>query len=91
MLFMVVEQFKEGRAKDIYRRADEQGRMLPRGIIYIDSWVSVSLDRCYQLMRCDDESQFREWIEKWEDLVEFEIVPVITSSEARQSVLGCSH
>ena len=89
MLFIVVEHFKEGRAKDIYRRADQLGRMLPPGLIYIDSWVSVGLDRCYQLMRCNDESKFREWIEKWEDLVEFEIVPVMTSSEAHEKVLGC--
>ena len=85
---MIVEHFKEGRTKEIYKRADERGRMLPPGLVFIDSWVSVGLDRCYQLMRCDDESQLRHWIKKWEDLVEFEIVPVMSSREAHERVLG---
>ncbi len=88
MLFMVVEHFKEGRVEEIYRRANERGRMLPSGVEYIDSWVSVGLDKCYQLMRCDDEALLREWMNKWEDLVEFEIVPVMTSKEAHEKVLG---
>jgi hypothetical protein len=85
---MVIEHFKKGCAEEIYRRADERGRMLPDGLDYIDSWVSVGLDRCYQLMCCDDESLFREWLNEWEDLIEFEIVPVMTSNEAHQKVLG---
>lgn len=60
MLFMVVEYFKEGRAEEIYKRTNQRGRMLPIGLDYIDSWVFVGLDRCYQLMRYDDESLFRE-------------------------------
>ncbi len=88
MLFMVVEHFKEGRAEEIYKRANERGRMLPSGVDYIDSWVSVGLDKCYQLMRCDDEALLREWMNKWEDLVEFEIVLVMTSNEAHEKVLG---
>ena len=88
MLFMVVEHYKEGRTEEIYMRANQRGRMLPSGLDYIESWVSVGLDRCYQLMRCDNESLFREWLNKWEDLVEFEIVPVITSNEAHEKVLG---
>lgn len=91
MLFMVVEHFKEGRAEEIYRRANQRGRMLPSGLDYIDSWISVGLHRCYQLMRCDDESLFQQWLNKWEDLVEFEIVPVITSNEAHKKALADNH
>ncbi|MDP6395494.1 MAG: hypothetical protein QF466_08630 [Desulfobacterales bacterium] len=40
---MVVEHFKEGKARKIYRRAEESGRMLPNGLRYIDSWVSTRL------------------------------------------------
>jgi hypothetical protein len=88
MLFMVVEHYREGRAAEIYRRADERGRMLPDGVDYVNSWVSLDLKRCYQLMRSDNEERFREWLNKWEDLIEFEIVPVMTSNEARRKVLG---
>ncbi len=33
-------------------------------------------------MECDDPQLFRQWTANWEDLVEFEIIPVLTSQEA---------
>lgn len=50
--------------------------MLPEGLAYIDSWIETSGDRCFQLMETDRAELFEEWISKWDDLVEFEIVPV---------------
>ncbi|HJR06061.1 MAG TPA: DUF3303 family protein [Pyrinomonadaceae bacterium] len=82
MLFMVVERFKNRDAKAVYQRLRERGRMMPEGLRYVDSWVETNFDRCFQLMECEDPLLFREWIEQWEDLMEFEIVPVITSKEA---------
>lgn len=84
---MVVEQFKEGSTEEIYRRAATKGRMLPEGLERIDSWVSLDLDRCYQVMECEDESLFQEWLAHWEDLVTFEIVQVVTSEQAQEKIL----
>ena len=47
MLFMVVEHFKEGKTKDIYHRLREQGRMIPQGLKYLDSWISADLKQCF--------------------------------------------
>jgi hypothetical protein len=88
MLYMVIEKFKKGKTEEIYKRSEKKGRMLPDGLKYIDSWVSASLDTCFQLMLCDDERLFNAWFEKWSDLVEFEIIPVITSAEAASKILG---
>ena len=82
MLFMVIERFKNRDAKAVYKRAREHGRMLPDGLEYIDSWVETNYDRCFQLMQCDDPTVFQEWTARWQDLVEFEIIPVIPSGEA---------
>ena len=82
MLFMVIERFKHGDAKAVYRRFREQGRMLPDGLRYIDSWTEANFDRCFQLMECDNPQLFKEWVSRWEDLVEFEIVAVVSSKEA---------
>ena len=82
MLFMVIEHFKNRDAKAVYRRAKEHGRMLPEGLQYMDSWVETNFDRCFQLMEGDDPRLFQQWIVKWHDLVEFEIIPVVTSEEA---------
>ena len=88
MLFMVVEHFKDNQTKDIYRRLQERGRTTPEGLNlkYIDSWISASLDRCFQIMECDNPVLFQEWILEWEDLATFEIIPVVPSNETKQVV-----
>lgn len=84
MKYMVVETFLHG-AQPVYARAAEQGRMLPDGLEYVDSWVSDDLGRCWQLMETDDPTLLDEWIAQWQDLVEFEVVPVLTSAEATRA------
>jgi hypothetical protein len=86
MLFMVIESFRNGDAKAVYRRFQEHGRMLPEGLTYIDSWTDATFERCFQLMECEDQRLFQEWVSRWQDLVEFEIVPVISSKEAAGSI-----
>jgi hypothetical protein len=81
MLLMVVERFAPGRMTEVYRVARERGRMLPDGLVYVDSWVSASLDVCFQLMACDDPVLLQEWTAHWGDLADIEIVPVVPSAE----------
>ena len=86
MLFMVIEKFKNGTAPAIYGRSREKGRMLPDGLRYIDSWVEANLERCFQIMECDDPRLFQQWVLRWQDLIEFEIVPVVPSKQAAEVV-----
>jgi hypothetical protein len=86
MLYMVIERFKEGAAQEIYRRARDQGRMMPDGLEYVSSWVDLEFKTCYQLMRTDEATLFAVWMNAWHDLVAFEIVPVRTSAEAAQAI-----
>ena len=84
MLFMVIEHFKNRDASPIYERFAEKGRMMPDGLNYIDSWIENNFDRCFQLMETDDAALFDAWIAEWDDLMDFEVIPVQTSAEARQ-------
>ncbi len=86
MLFMVIERFKDGDAAPVYQRFRAQGRMLPEGLRYVDSWPTADRTRCFQLMECADPRLIEQWIAHWQDLVEFEIVPVITSQEAAATI-----
>ena len=86
MLYLVIERFKQGAAPEVYRRARNKGRMLPEGLEYVSSWVDLEFKTCYQLMRTEDDSLFAVWTSAWQDLVEFEIVPVRTSAEAAQVI-----
>jgi hypothetical protein len=40
--------------------------------------------RCYQVMECDDPALLEEWMSHWRDLIDFEVVPVVTSAEAAE-------
>ncbi|MBX9666160.1 MAG: DUF3303 domain-containing protein [Candidatus Obscuribacterales bacterium] len=82
MLVMVIERFKNRDADAIWKRYLERGRMLPDGVSYVDSWVEPNYDRCFQLMECADLELLKQWSAQWEDLVDFEFFPVLTSDAA---------
>lgn len=86
MLFMLIEHFRGGDPVPVYRRFRAQGRMAPDGLRYLGSWITQDLGRCYQVMECDDPALLRQWMTRWEDVCEFEVIPVITSAEAQAAV-----
>jgi len=88
MLFMVIERFKNRDALAVYKRYKDRGRMAPDGLKYVNSWVEPNFDRCFQLMEGDDPKLFDEWITNWNDLVDFEIVAVITYQQAMARALA---
>ncbi len=84
MLYMVIERFKDRDPAPIYARLREQGRSLPDGLHYVESWVEANFDRCFQLMECDDALALQRWVLQWRDLVECEIVPVSPAKAVRE-------
>ena len=50
--------------------------------------MTEDLARCYQVMECNDRGLLEQWMAAWQDLVEFEVYPVITSAEAATRVLA---
>ena len=80
MLYMVIERFKDAPA--IYQRLREKGRMMPEGLAYVSSWIDLDFKVCWQVMQTEDFALFDRWIANWNDLIDFEIVPVRTSTEA---------
>jgi len=86
VLFMVIEHFRPGRAADVYRRFRDHGRLAPPQVRYLSSWVDFEFRRCFQVMEAESEELLREWIANWEDLCDFEIVPVRTSAEAAAAI-----
>lgn len=88
MLYMIIEHFRDGNAVPVYRRFREQGRLAPDGLHYVSSWVTEDLRRCYQVMECDDRALLDDWIAAWSDIVDFEVISVISSAEAAARVPG---
>ncbi|MBC8037029.1 MAG: DUF3303 family protein [Rhizobiales bacterium] len=87
MLFMVIETFKDNDMIPVYKRVRDEGRMVPVGLKYVDSWIESNFGRCFQLMECDDLRQIQAWVLKWRGAgVSFEIVPVTTSNDTRELI-----
>jgi hypothetical protein len=83
MLFMVIERLRD--PVPVYRRFRDRGRLAPEGLTYVASWVTPDLSACYQLME-GERAQLDQWMAQWSDLVDFEVVPVITSAEAAATI-----
>ncbi|MFT5818908.1 MAG: hypothetical protein ACI8ZM_000129 [Crocinitomix sp.] len=88
MHYLIIEHFRKETVKELYQRFDEKGRLMPAGLNYIDSWINEGVSKCYQLMESDSLVALKEWIANWDDLADFEIVPVISSDEVRKKVLN---
>jgi hypothetical protein len=87
-LHMVIEHFRNGDPKPVYERFRERGRLAPPGLTYVASWVTEDLAHCYQVMGSEDPALLEDWMAEWADLVEFEVLPVITSAEARERAVA---
>jgi hypothetical protein len=86
MLFMIIEHFRNDDARPVYERFRARGRLAPDGLRYVNSWVTPDITRCYQVMECEDRALLDQWIAAWEDIVDFEVHPVITSADAAARV-----
>jgi len=88
MTYMIVERFRNGDPVPVYRRFRERGRLAPDGLRYVASWVTADLRQWFQVMEFEDPRLLEEWTSRWSDLVDFEILPVVSSAEAADAVLA---
>ena len=86
MLYMIVEHFKNDDPIPVYRRFRDRGRLAPEGLRYLSSWVDEKLERCFQIMETADRNLLDEWIAKWSDIVEFDVLPVLSSKDAAEKI-----
>jgi hypothetical protein len=86
MQYVIIEHFRGGDPVPVYRRVRDQGRLAPDGLKYVASWVTEDLTRCYQVMECEDRALLDAWIGRWADIVEFEVIPVMSSADAAAAV-----
>ncbi|MGB6312525.1 MAG: DUF3303 family protein [Pseudolabrys sp.] len=79
MLLMIIETFRD--TKLVGERFERCGRLLPEGVVYHASWVDPVANRCFQVMEAPDQEALNRWISLWDDLIDFEIIPVMASIE----------
>jgi len=81
--YMVIESFFPGCKDKVYERFHQEGRMLPDGLAYVNSWLEKDGDRCFQLMETNDPSLFEAWFEHWKDLAAMELVELAEKPKLR--------
>lgn len=86
MQYVIIEHFRNGDAVPVYRRYRDRGRLAPDGLRYVASWVTQDFRRCFQIMECDDPALLESWMAQWRDLVDFEVIPAMTSAEAAAAI-----
>jgi PAS domain S-box-containing protein len=83
-LYMVVEHIKDAVA--VYQRLWDRGRILPNGLALVSVWFDENVERSYRLMQTHNRQLLGEWMANWDDLIDFEVYPVITPEEAGEKV-----
>lgn len=82
MLYLIIETFRAGDPLPVYRRFRDRGRLAPEELRYVSSWVTQDFRRCFQVMEAEDPELLTQWMANWQDVVEFEVIPVMTSAAA---------
>lgn len=83
MLFMIIERFRAGDPDAVGDRFRRLGRMMPEnaGVEYVASWMAADGTHCYQIMQAPSAHALEPWIANWRDLVDFDVIPVMTSKD----------
>jgi len=81
MLYMVIGTFKHGDSRTVGERFRRCGRMQPEGLIDHAGWLDPAGTRCFQVVGTSEPDLYRAWTSHWDDLMEFEIRPVLTSAD----------
>ena len=86
MQYLVIEHFRNRDPVPVYRRFRAEGRLMPDGLEYISSWITEDLARCYQVMDASDRALLDQWMANWSDLMDFEVLPVLSSAEVQARI-----
>ena len=84
MHYLVIERFRNSDPIPVYRRFRAQGRLMPDGLGYVSSWITEDLTTCYQVMEAADRGLLDEWLGRWSDLIDFEVMAVLTSAQVQE-------
>ena len=75
MLSMIIEHFRDGDPVPVYLRLRDEDRLMPHDLRYVASWVTEDFRGCFQIMECEDQALLTQWTARWEDLIDFEVIP----------------
>ena len=82
MNFMVTFPLSHRDYKERVSRFLETGAPPPEGVTLHGRWFTASHSKGFMLVETNDPKALFRWTSEWADLIEFQIEPVVTDSEA---------
>lgn len=80
MLYMLVNRTRTDLSRDQYERLREMAKIfyadVPEGLTLRGDWAANDGSRTFALLESDDPSQVRAMADRFEGMVDIEIVPV---------------
>lgn len=80
MLFMSIFTYEPAQKHDVLSKRME-GFNVPEGAKLINQWSSASGGCAFTLFETDSSFAIAQWCAEWNDLGDFDIIPVIESEE----------
>lgn len=81
MNFMVTRTFSPDATNATLERFASTGGMPPDGVKMVSRWHSVASGRGFALAEADDPVAPSKWCHNWNDLLTFEIFPVLDDEQ----------
>ena len=88
MHFMIIWTFRPEHSNDAIGRFSETGALPPEGIEMVSRWHDVAGRRGFAVARTDDASALARWTRQWNDLLEFEVIPVVDDQQLAAVLAG---
>jgi Protein of unknown function (DUF3303) len=81
MKFMITWASSPANSKATLARFTETGGSPPQGVTMLGRWHAPHNNRGFVLAETDDAKALYEWVNQWNDLLEFNLAPVIEDAE----------
>lgn len=81
MQFMTIWTIKPDHMGSARERFQQTGAPPPEGVKMVGRWHDVAGGRGFNIAETDDATAIAKWCQQWADLLDFEIVPVMTDKQ----------
>jgi hypothetical protein len=88
MKFMTIWTFRPENTAKITERFIKTGGAPPEGVDMEARWFDVSGGRGFAISETDDPVALTRWCRSWDDLMAFEVFPIITDEQLGRVLAG---
>ena len=88
MIFLTIYRWSPENRKAVVARVLENGGVPPPGVKLLSRWTDVAGGRGFTLTESDDPVAASKFAYGWNDLISFEMIPVINDEQLAKVLMG---